>query len=105
MKRLILIPLMMIALSAVSQRECDSIAFKREIIDAKHMKSDAFVKFGVGGFAHAVGFQELIGGPLSDPNVRSGFILYNSIGLSFDVLTVIQLVRAKRKEKKYKNLL
>jgi hypothetical protein len=94
-----------IVINLSSYSQVDSAKIIKELReDIRMYKLDGWTQLGVGLFAHGLGCSSFISGPLSDPDVASGFIMYNTIGVSFDVLAIVQFTKARKLKKKLKNI-
>lgn len=62
----------------------------------KHYRNDGFMRLSIGVFSHTMAHLHLISGPLSEPNVMNPYLLYNTIGITFDVFAIIQFTRARK---------
>ena len=104
MKKLMLILLMATAVSSYSQ-STDSLKIKELKEDIRVTKNDGFMRLSVGLFSHIIGTTAFISGPITDPDVASQFIMYNSIGLIIDVFAIVQFNRVRKKKKELSKLL
>ena len=78
----------------------DSLALTEEI---RTLKQNAWMTLTMGLFSNLIGTSHLIGGgKLNDPNVSSPFIMYNSIGLGFDIFAIVQFNKIRKKKKELK---
>ena len=78
--------------SVVSFSQNDSLL--RE--ELKLQQQDIVIKSSTGVLCHVIGVLHLINGSKNDPSTYNSFLLYNSVGLFFDVLAIIDLIQYKQ---------
>jgi hypothetical protein len=67
------------------------------------IKRDLWMNVTMSAFSHALGFMYFNGVKTSYKD-RSGFILYNTIGLSFDSYTIVKLCQIRKNNKEIKKI-
>lgn len=90
MKKLILIFLLLT--SVVSFSQTDSLVLEEK----KLQQQDIIIKSSIGFGLHSLSVLHLINGNKNDPSTYNTFLFYNSIGLFFDVLAIIDLFQYKQ---------
>lgn len=100
MKRLIIILLMLVSFTSISQEP-----LRDQLEDNwKSYLEDGWYRLSLGVFSHAIGFNTLQYGDLSNPPVLQGFIIANTLGLTLDVMSIHSFVKARQTRNKIKTL-
>ena len=81
----------MISLLSFSQH--DSTFIQKEL---KSYRADIVVRSGMGLVAHTIGFMGLINSYTSDPLRWNSFIIYNSVGITFDILAITKFIQYRK---------
>jgi hypothetical protein len=103
MKRVLLFLLLTFTVTTFSQT--DSIKVVNLTKEVKEHQKNGWMRLGVGTFAHIISTLNLVGGPLSDPDVYNPFIVYNGLGLGMDIMALIEFNRARKKKKEIEKVL
>jgi hypothetical protein len=64
--------------------------------EKKLQQQDIIIKSSIGLGLHSLSILHLINGNKNDPSTYNTFLFYNSIGLFFDVLAIIDLFQYKQ---------
>lgn len=104
MKKLMLILLMATVASSYSQ-STDSLKIAELQEEIRVTRNDGFMRLSIGLFSHAIGAIAFVSGPITDSDVASQFIMYNTIALVVDVFAIAQFNKARKKKKELRKLL
>jgi hypothetical protein len=104
MKKIMLILLMATAASSYTQ-STDSLKIAELQEEIRVTRNDGFMRLSIGIFAHAIGATAFVYGPITDPDVASQFIMYNTIALIVDAFAIAQFNKSRKKKKELKKLL
>jgi hypothetical protein len=102
MKQLILIFSMTFLTASYSQ--ADSVKIEKMEAERYDLLEGGSFKLTMGVFSHAIGTTHVIFGFDGDPGIYYAFGIYNSFGITFDVLAIRDFVKARKKKKEIEEL-
>lgn len=70
--------------------------------ERKALIRSAGFEFAFGILSHTISLFAL-NQDMNDPNIQQPFVLYNSLGVMFDTLAIIKLIKARNLKKEIKN--
>lgn len=98
MKKLLLI-LLLFSVTSYGQ-EIDSLKLVKE---RQELLTGATFKLTFGIVGHLIATMQLVN-PIADPEVFTPFAIYHTVGLTFDILAIIDFSKARKRKKQLNNL-
>lgn len=82
--------------TAYAQRNYDYYTL---LVERDYFRKEGWMALSIGGLSHGGGIICLQYGPLTNPNVRAGFMIFNGVGLALDFRAYLMFKEARKRTK------